>query len=487
MIDRKVMKRVVLSHLLVFSAIAAYGQGTVDFRISEFKESNDSLVIGCKVHIGSKAVEKSQYYHILPLVQAGDSIRTLPEIKILGCNKRKVLARFNKNELHCFIPREIKRDTTLCYDVRIPYELWMDTASIVLLHKLTGYRRKSTLTSYRLKDQVELSFREPYRVKPAVAYMVPAKEEKRRKRQGKAFLDFQVGRSVILPNYRRNPEELSKIDNAIRDVIGNPDVSLQGLYIEGYASPDGPYLTNERLSRERSEALKEYIRMKFGLDGSIFNVTSVAEDWDGLTELVKASDIPQKEKILEIISAVGIHEGRKTALMRVNKGIPYQLMLRDMFPELRRVEYQIDYTVKDYDLKQTLSLLERSPADLSQQELYNLAMSYDKGSNEFGKLMMETIPRYFPEDATANNNAACAMIAFGEPATARRYLEKAGKSGEVQNNMGVIYLLEGETDKAEACFMQAQGLGCAEASVNLTELQTKREDDKKQERYRNRK
>ena len=100
---------------------------------------------------------------------------------------------------------------------------------------------------------------------------------------------------------------------------------------------------------------------------------------------------------------------------------------------------------------------------------------------------MEIIPKYFPENETANNNAAAVLIQNGELATAGRYLEKAGDGGITQNNRGIIYLLDGDMKKAETYFTKAQSLDCEEASANLQELQAKREDNSKMERYQNRK
>ena len=308
-----------------------------------------------------------------------------------------------------------------------------------------------------------------------------------RHRQGKAYLDFPVGRSVILPTYRRNPEELSKIDDAIRDVAGNSDVIIQGIYIEGYASPEGTYASNDRLSKARAEALKDYIVQKFNLNSSLFKVSNVAEDWEGLVELVQASELPQKAQILRIIESTDVFDGRESALMRLNGGTPYRLMLKDMFPDLRRVEYQVDYTVKDYDLSQSLVVLQKNPGDLSQLELYTLAFSSEKWGSDFTRILMEVIPKYFPDDAVANTNAAAVLLHGGELATAKRLLQKAGDSGAALNNLGVLQLLEGDLDAAEISFEKARDAGCSESAGNLEEVNAKRDDNKKQERYKDRK
>ena len=456
------------------------------FDILDLKEDNDSLLFRYNALVTPHAVRTGQSLRITPMLESGDFVMALPGVTVLGNNRRRVMKRM-KRLPHEFIRTGIARDTLLETAFQVPYELWMDSASLVVEERLTGYRARTTTTRYRLKNSVDLSVQALYKVSPSVALIIPEKEVKVRHRQGKAYLDFPVGRSVILPTYRRNPEELSKIDDAIRDVVGNSDVTIQGIYIEGYASPEGTYESNDRLSKARAEALKGYIMQKFNLNSSLFKVNNVAEDWDGLVELVNASEMPQKEQILRIIESISIFDGRESALMRLNGGTPYRLMLKEMFPDLRRVEYQVDYTVKDYDLSQTLVVLQKNPVDLSQLELYNLAFSSEKWSNDFNRILIEIIPRYFSDDAVANNNAAAVLIQGGELATAKRLLQKAGQSAAALNNLGVMYLLEGDLEQAEACFVKARDAGCSESAGNLEEVNAKRDDNKKQERYKDRK
>ena len=366
------------------------------FDILDLKEDNDTLLFRYNALVTPHAVRTGQSLRITPMLESGDFVMALPGVTVLGNNRRRVMKRM-KRLPHEFIRTGIARDTLLETAFQVPYELWMDSASLVVEERLTGYRARTTTTRYRLKNSVDLSVQALYKVSPSVALIIPEKEVKVRHRQGKAYLDFPVGRSVILPTYRRNPEELSKIDDAIRDVVGNSDVTIQGIYIEGYASPEGTYESNDRLSKARAEALKGYIMQKFNLNSSLFKVNNVAEDWDGLVELVNASEMPQKEQILRIIESISIFDGRESALMRLNGGTPYRLMLKEMFPDLRRVEYQVDYTVKDYDLSQTLVVLQKNPVDLSQLELYNLAFSSEKWSNDFNRILIEIIPRYFSD------------------------------------------------------------------------------------------
>ncbi|MDC2172659.1 OmpA family protein [Bacteroides thetaiotaomicron] len=479
------MKRLIIIFSIFCFCLPAMCQGLA-FDILDLKEDNDSLLFRYNTLVTPHAVRTGQSLRITPMLESGNFVMALPGVTVLGNNRRRVMKRM-KHLPDEYIRTNICSDTVFETAFRIPYKLWMDSASLVVEERLTGYRARTTTTRYRLNNSVSLSTRAPYEVSPVVAFILPDKEVKVRHRQGKAYLDFPVGRSVILPTYRRNPEELSKIDDALRDVMGNSDVTIQGIYIEGYASPEGTYASNDRLSKARAEALREYIVSKFPLNSSLFKVSNVAEDWDGLVELVNASDMAQKEQVLKIIETIGIFGGRESALMRLNGGVPYLLMLKEMFPELRRVEYQVDYTVKDYDLPKTLVVLQKNPADLSQLELYNLAFSSEKWGGDFNRIFVEVIPRYFSDDAVANNNAAAVLIQGGELATAKRFLQRAGQSAAALNNLGVMHLLEGDLEEAESCFAKARDAGCNESIANLEEVKAKRDDNKKQERYKNRK
>lgn len=478
------MKRLIIIFSIFCFCLPAIGQGLA-FDILDLREDNDTLLFRYNALVTPRAIRTGQSLRVTPFLESGDSVRALPGVTVLGNNRRLVMKRM-KHLPDGYIRTDICSDTVLEKVFQVPYELWMDSASLVVEERLTGYRARTTTTRYKLNNSVELSARAPYEVSPVVAFILPGKEVKVRRRQGKAYLDFPVGRSVILPAYRRNPEELAKIDDAIRDVAGNSDVTIQGVYIEGYASPEGTYASNDRLSKARAEALKDYIVQKFKLDGGLFKVSNVAEDWDGLVELVQASELPQKAQVLRVIESTDVFDGRESALMRLNGGVPYRLMLKDMFPDLRRVEYQVDYTVKDYDLSQSLAVLQKNPGDLSQLELYTLAFSGEKWGSDFTRILMEVIPKYFPDDAVANTNAAAVLLHGGELATAKRLLQKAGDSGAALNNLGVLQLLEGDLDAAEASFEKARAAGCNESTANLEEVRAKREDNKKQERYKNR-
>lgn len=461
--------------LLLLFPLYGLAQGLVSVNLQELKERSGFVHIVYEVKVSSASIASDQGLCITPVLSTGDSLRILPQVTVLGSNKDKVITRWVRNHkpeynTQC-IPAGIPNDTTLFFNLSLPYVSWMDSAKFSFNQEILSYRGQSTMATYTFGHHIELSPRESYKVVPRISLIIPSKESKVRHLQGQAFLDFPIGCSRILPDYGRNSEEFPKIENLLYELThGNKDISLQKMYIEGYASPEGSYQSNAQLAEERALALKDYFKNKFGLNENQFSVTSTSEDWSGVANLVETGNLPDKDKILEIISTVGIFQGREKVLMNLNKGLTYRRMLDEIFPKLRRVEYRIDYLVRDYDISETKQQIGKNPGNLSQLELYNLAMSYGAGSEEYQKIFLETIPHYFSENEIANNNAAVVLILKGELSAAHRYLNKVGRSAAGLNNTGVLFMLEGDPVKAEEYFKQAEQLGSQEAVQNLNDL-----------------
>ena len=96
------------------------------------------------------------------------------------------------------------------------------------------------------------------------------------------MIDFPVGKTTIIPDYRSNRAEIEKIVGTIKSVADDKDAIISNITITGYASPDGPYVTNDRLARERTTALKNYVSDLLGTTGQFISTSHVAEDWEGL-------------------------------------------------------------------------------------------------------------------------------------------------------------------------------------------------------------
>ena len=413
------------------------------------------------------------------LMEKGDNgaSKVLPAVYVYGRARQVVAERTGKIPADAF--ETLRRDNgaaqTIHYNARVPYEKWMNGADLKMMATVHG-----CANCLKEEDLAYISpvLLEQYMVKPAIAFVKPAAEVKTRAEKGSAYLDFPVNQTKIYPEYRRNPYELEEINRTINVVKENPDTEITSISLHGYASPEGSYSNNTRLAKGRSEALKKYVMDKYGLSADMFKVESTPEDWAGLRAYVEKSNIALKNQVLELIDSDMANLDAKENRIKALDGQMYQALLRDCYPGLRHTDYVIHYTVRPYNLEEAKALLKTRPQLLSLEEMYLVAQTYEEGSEEFNEVF-DIAVRMYPQDPTANINAAAMELKRGNVEQAERYLERSGNtSATALNNHGVYQMLKGNHTEAETSFNKAKELGSAEAVANLEEVRIKREDNR---------
>jgi len=289
--------------------------------------------------------------------------------------------------------------------------------------------------------------------RPLMAYVAPPVEVKNRAKEGSAFLDFPVNRTEIRPDYRQNSRELAAIQETIESVRGDKYATITGVSIKGYASPEGSYANNERLAKGRSEALLAYVRERYGLDGADTEASYEAEDWQGLEARVERSSMPAREALLDVIRDASIDDPdrREEKLRGVDGGEPYRYLVKEIYPALRHSDYKVSYTIRPISVEEAKELIYNDPKQLSLDEMFRVAQTYETGSAEF-KEVFEIAVRMYPDDPVSNLNAANSALLNGDTAAAHRYLAKAQEGPERRLAEGVAAWLEGDTDRAATIF-----------------------------------
>ena len=443
--------------------------------------SDTQLLVGMDVTVpADMKLTTNSMLTLTPILMEKDSTganKALPAIYIYGRTRQLVAERTGKIPADAFevIRRDNGEAQTIRYTARVPYEKWMNGSDLKMMGTINGCA--NCLKEEDLA-QVYPVLLKRYVPQPAITFVKPAAEIKNRDEKGNAYLDFPVNKTVIYPDYRRNPFELAEINRTINVVKENPDTKITGIDLHGYASPEGSYANNTRLAKGRSEALKTYIMKEYGLSADMFKVESTPEDWAGLRAWVEKLDVPQKDKVLELIDSDIANLDTKEYRIKALDGKLYRELLRDCYPGLRHTDYVIHYTVRPYSVEEAKALLKTRPQLLSLEEMYLVAQTYEEGSEEFYEVF-DIAVRMYPEDPIANINAAAMELKRDNADLAVRYLERADKSSAAaQNNQGVYYLMTGDLNQAEACFNKAKELGSAQADANLEEVSKNRADNK---------
>lgn len=118
---------------------------------------------------------------------------------------------------------------------------------------------------------------------------------------------------------------------------------------------------------------------------------------------------------------------------------------------MRHSDYKVSYTIRPISVEEAKELIYSDPKQLSLDEMFRVAQTYETGSAEF-KEVFEIAVRMYPDDPVSNLNAANSALLNGDSAAARRYLAKAQEGPERRLAEGVASWLEGDTDRAATIF-----------------------------------
>lgn len=487
--NKKMKNIYILAAALVVLSPAAMAQNSVlsnavKVVCNDAVQRGDSLYLDAVITLNNSSVKTCKSLELTPVVEVGDKKEGFLSVLRNGRIRHKVYTREiklnNLVEIPHYSVAKVNKDQTeevICYQAAIGWEDWMKDAKISLAADLCGCGQEDA-NKLLIADHIRRRPDARYEVQPTLAYITPVAEtEKHRAEVGTAYLDFQVGKSQILPDFRNNAAELDKINSTIRSVTSDKNITPKGIMLKGYASPEGSYASNDRLSDNRVKALRDYIRSKNDFPQSFFALENEPEDWAGFkAQLVADSEVPARDEVLGIIDS-DLQPDQKEAKLRALKGgSVFSYVLINIFPSLRRSEYRIDYTVREFTVEEGREIIKTHPQQLSLSEMFAVANSYETGCKEYNDVF-EIAVRMYSSDPVANLNAANISIGKGDYAAAKNYLSKAGDSAEAIHARGVIKLIEGDLDGAEVLLKKANDAGVIGAANNLRELQKKREDN----------
>lgn len=305
-----------------------------------------------------------------------------------------------------------------------------------------------------------------------LAYVQPAVNKvKVREINARANVEFPVNQTVLIENFRNNYAELQTVRGSIDSVRNDRDVQITAMSIKGFASPEGSWTNNDRLAKGRTEALKNYVEQLYSFPKGFINTSYEAEDWNGLRDWVEASNINRRDEILEVIDNTSLSPDAKDARLKNSFPTEYAMLLNTVYPSLRHSDYRIEYTVKHYsNPEEILKVMRTRPGNLDLDELHLAAQSLTPGSDEFNEVY-EVAVRLYPEDETANLNAAMSALQRNDTSSAERYLQKAGNSTEAQTARGVLAAMNGDYEAARGILKPLAGQGNDRAASLLERVE----------------
>ena len=138
-------------------------------------------------------------------------------------------------------------------------------------------------------------------------------------------------------SYKNNNQYINVLDS----LLGNKENIryITAVNVITFVSPDGDSVYNTVLSARRNNSVREFLQQRYpAVDMKKIQLFSGGEDWSEFRKVVEEdSDFPEREEVMMLMDYHRNDIGKRKQLLRkLNKGMAYQYMLRNVLPQLRR-------------------------------------------------------------------------------------------------------------------------------------------------------
>ncbi len=304
----------------------------------------------------------------------------------------------------------------------------------------------------------------------AQAAIAPDVYQRISKQKQEADIKFLIQQATLRKSELANNSVQEFVKMLQRINNDRQNLTLENVEVSAYASPDGGFSINDRLANDRQRSSEQYVNQelkRLKMDAYV-DAKYTAQDWEGFQELVKASDIQDKDIILRVLSMYKDPEEREQQIKNISSA--FRELADGILPELRRARLTINYQTVGRSDDEILSQIDSDASKLSVEELlYGAALKNNLNDKEdVYKLATEI----YPNDARAYNNLATIQYARGNFKAAQQFIQKAQSITpnlpEAQANLGMLALKAGDINTAEQYIANATGAnGLQEVLGNL--------------------
>ncbi len=370
------MKKRVLISLALLLACAGAGAQSITVRGLKAVKSGEEVSITFRAEIPRKAARSGETLVFVPVLSNGDYRWSLPAIVVEGRRARIANLRHDwaseVSELqHAFSEGIVAtgNGSTVSYSATVDWQPWMDGADLAAEMLRMGCCSYNVMDDMPLAENLGLSPTTIASPSPSIVaqpepattgdklaeanpFIAPYSDFEKlapgqlfdEDRENTLIVYFRQGKYNIDRRLDNNERSLAEMITSIRTVQNSADSRIRAMVIAGFASPEGTFEFNDRLAFDRAASVKSYILQHTGLSDDTIMIYNGSEDWRGLKILVEQSNMPSKQRVLEIIDTVpvwdtGTGRGREAMLQQLDGGRPYKYMYDNFFPLLRNAAY----------------------------------------------------------------------------------------------------------------------------------------------------
>jgi outer membrane protein OmpA-like peptidoglycan-associated protein len=308
---------------------------------------DDSLWVYFNIDIDSLTIGRQESLTLLPRITDGAFTVELPAVVFSGTLRRKFDAR--RRALTPETPPRTYRTYgvlenkthMLEYDAAVPWSAHLLSSDLLVEYRYDDCCHSSWLKTERHDLPVvppeqapaPAQAAPPQPPQPSQPHTIIIRDTVYIRQIETLHLEYPVNRFQVLPDFGNNRTQLGRLDALLHDFHGK-------IRITAYASPEGTYANNRFLAKNRAEGFREYLRKQFGIPDAAISTDYVAEDWEGMRQLIVANDFSAKNEALSIIDGVDVRAGREKKLLDLRGGAFWREFL-PYFRQLRRIEVEI--------------------------------------------------------------------------------------------------------------------------------------------------
>ena len=270
---------------------------------------------------------------------------------------------------------------------------------------------------------------------------------------------------------------------AVDQINADDRTSITGTEIRAYASPEGPVNKNNELADKRSTSANKAFQdmaKKHGLTDA--DVKALGEDWEGFQQLVKESNIEDKELILRVLSMYSDPAVRENEIRNMSQ--VFTALKGQVLPELRRARLIANVEYQNYSSDELLKLLNDNADILDEEALLRTATLvkdndqkeeiYKRAASKFAseRAQFNLASLYLDEGKLAKAEEALAKVHSDDPdvinakgvvalrkddlATAGSLFRRAN-TPDAQKNLGIVQILTGDYESAAKTLADVDG------------------------------
>ena len=269
-----------------------------------------------------------------------------------------------------------------------------------------------------------------------------------------ADIKYLIQQSDVRATETKKPE-ITAFTDQVKAAAANERINFTGTQLSAYASPDGPFDLNEKLSTSREKTGLDFFNKNFKaakvedvMKSDLLKTLTTPEDWDGFKKLMEASTIRDKELILRVLSMYSDPEVREREIKNISAA--FEEIKETILPQLRRSKLMVNVELVGLSDQEINAQFDKDPSKLKLEEiLYAGRLTQDP--NRLLSIY-QAAARQYPNDFRTKNNLGVALLNLGRTSEAKTALNEAKSiqdNATVKNNLAVVALREGNLAAAE--------------------------------------